>query len=319
MKQRIITGTLLVAVLAPLLLVPACKPIYEVLMVVMGIGAMYELIHMYDKEKKIPLVMRIIAIVVMLILYASFVNYIPQCRDTLVVKVLQHIIINPNSGKTMEELSPMFGIFIAFIIFMSSLVMVKDFTVSDLGRLYIAVIYVSVAVASMTAMRQFGVRFIVYLAVVISLTDVFALVFGLTLGKHKMAPTISPKKSWEGAIGGTLTATVVGFLILFLYPKFSGIFHHGVEMEFFDGVFNYADFTTVGKVFFIIVLTVFLSVCGQIGDLIASKLKRDFGVKDYSNIFPGHGGILDRFDSLMFASAVFYAFLVMEIQLFPII
>ena len=318
MKQRIITGILLVAILAPVLIVPECKPVYEVLMLVMGVGAMYELIHMFDKEKKIPLVMRIISIVVMLILYASFVNYIPQCKDSLVVKILGHIVINPNSGKTMAELSPMFGIFIAFIIFMSSLVIVKDFTVSDLGRLYIAVIYVSVAVASMTAMRQFGVRFIVYLAIVISLTDVFALVFGLSFGKHKMAPTISPKKSWEGAIGGTATATIVGVLLLFFYPKYSSFFHGGVEMEFFDGLFNYADFTKVGKVFFIIVLTLFLSACGQIGDLIASKLKRDFGVKDYSNIFPGHGGILDRFDSLMFASTVFYAFLVMEIMLFPI-
>ena len=95
MKQRIITGTLLVAVLAPLLIVPACKPIYEVLMVVMGIGAMYELIHMFDKEKKIPMVMRIIAVAVMLILYASFVNFIDQRGDTLIVKLLDHIVINP--------------------------------------------------------------------------------------------------------------------------------------------------------------------------------------------------------------------------------
>ena len=319
MKQRIITGTLLVLVILPLLIVPVLKPVYEVMMVVLGIGAMYELIHMFDKDKKIPIVMRIFAVFLMLVLYASFVNYIPQCSDTVVVKFLKVVPVNFNCNKHLSDVSPLFAIFLVFIIFMGSLVLVKDFTVADLGRLYIAIIYVSVAVSAMTALRQFGVRFIVYLGVVTSLTDIFALVFGLLLGKHKMAPTISPKKTWEGAIGGTATATIVGTLLIVFYPNFSFLFHDGANVEFFEGIFAYNTWTAFGKVSFVIVLTVFLSACAQTGDLVASKLKRDFKVKDYSNIFPGHGGILDRFDSIMFASAVFYAFIIMEIQLFPIL
>ena len=318
MKQRIITGTIMVLIIAPLMIVQALKPVYDVMMVVLGIGAMYELIHMFDKDKKIPIVTRIFAVFLMLVLYASFVNYIPQCSDTVVVKFLKLVPVNINSNKHLSDISPLFAIFLVFIVFMSSLVLVRDFTVADLGRLYIAMIYVSVAVAAMTALRQFGVRFIVYLALITSLTDVFALVFGMLLGKHKMAPTISPKKTWEGAIGGTVTATIVGTLVIIFYPYFSHIFHDGANVEFFDQVFAYNDFTTFGKVSFVIILTIFLSACGQTGDLVASKFKRDFKVKDYSNIFPGHGGILDRFDSIMFASAVFYAFIIMEIQLFPL-
>ena len=96
MKQRIITGTLLVLVILPLLIVPVLKPVYEVMMVVLGIGAMYELIHMFDKDKKIPIVMRILAVFLMLVLYASFVNYIPQCSDTVVVKFLKVVPVNFN-------------------------------------------------------------------------------------------------------------------------------------------------------------------------------------------------------------------------------
>ena len=65
-----------------------------------------------------------------------------------------------------------------------------------------------------------------------------------------------------------------------------------------------------------IVLTLFLSICSQIGDLVASKLKRAYGIKDYSNIFPGHGGILDRFDSAFFASAMFLLIVVIILCLF---
>lgn len=309
----------MVLLIAPLLIVPVLKPVYEVMMVVLGVGAMYELIHMFDKDKKIPIVMRFFAIFLMLVLYASFVNYIPQCSDSLVVKILKLIPVNGSASKHLSDISPLFAILLVFVIFMGSLVMVRDFTVSDLGRLYIAIIYVSVAVASMTALRQFGVRFIVYLVLITSLTDIFALVFGLLLGKHKMAPVISPKKTWEGAVGGTLVATIVGSLVILFYPYFSSIFHDGANVSFFEGIFDFESFTTFGKISFVIILTIFLSACAQTGDLVASKLKRDFKVKDYSNIFPGHGGILDRFDSLMFASAVFYGFIIMEIQLFPII
>jgi len=106
-------------------------------------------------------------------------------------------------------------------------------------------------------------------------TDSFAYFTGRAFGKHKLAPTISPKKTWEGAIGGT------AFALLLLVP-------YAVKLLGMPAVPAF--------------VCVFIgSVLGQIGDLLESKLKRWGGVKDSGNFFPGHGGVLDRLDSLMLA------------------
>ena len=106
------------------------------------------------------------------------------------------------------------------------------------------------------------------------ITDTFAMFCGMLFGKHKLCPTISPKKSWEGSIGGSIIATGAACT-----------FYH-----FLIGKVNYK----------IIIITLVLSVIGQLGDLVFSRIKRDNDLKDYSNIIPGHGGILDRLDSIIF-------------------
>jgi phosphatidate cytidylyltransferase len=112
---------------------------------------------------------------------------------------------------------------------------------------------------------------------------------GIKFGKHRLAVKISPKKSVEGAVAGL----VIGGLL-------AGIFAH------FANIYN--DINIV----FVILITFVLSAISQIGDLVASKFKREAGIKDYSRIFPGHGGVLDRFDSSMFL-AVFLLIIIMVI------
>ena len=118
------------------------------------------------------------------------------------------------------------------------------------------------------------------------LTDVFAYFIGIKYGKHRLAEKISPKKSIEGAVAGLLISAVV-----------ATIFANFLE------VFDYS-------IIWVILLSMFLSCVSQIGDLIASMFKRKAGIKDFSNLFPGHGGVLDRFDSTMFA-AIFLALIVL--------
>jgi phosphatidate cytidylyltransferase len=129
---------------------------------------------------------------------------------------------------------------------------------------------------------------IVYLFLVSMLTDVFAYFIGVKFGKTRLAPKISPKKSVEGAIGGL----VIGSLIAVLFAYFFEVFNLNI--------------------IWVILLTITLSIISQLGDLLASKFKREYGIKDYSQIFPGHGGVLDRFDSSMFA-AIFLMLFVMVI------
>lgn len=122
--------------------------------------------------------------------------------------------------------------------------------------------------------RDVDVFILLYLISVTIFTDTFAYAIGCLIGKHKMSPKISPKKSWEGAIAGVIGGVSIATII----------YHYLVEPINFK----------------IILITIILSIVGQIGDLVYSKIKRENDIKDFSNIMPGHGGILDRIDSLSF-------------------
>ncbi len=314
MKQRIITGILMAIILVPLVLVPseAMERVFEFVVMLFAVIAMLELLAMYSKEKRIGIPMRIISIILMLFLYLS-VTYMASKNlgiSSIVTKGIDHINLS-------TAFQPVTVLLFMLIVLMSGLVFVHDYNVSDLGKLYIAILYVSLCAGALSVLRLLGIRFIVYLFVITISTDIFALVFGMLLGKHKMAPNISPKKTWEGAIGGTIVASILGSLLIIFYPYVSKLFGFG-DVDFFKNVFDYQKLGMFGLVLFAILLSISLSVSSQIGDLIASKLKRNFGIKDYSNIFPGHGGVLDRFDSAFFASAIFLLFIFVISHLLPI-
>ncbi len=120
------------------------------------------------------------------------------------------------------------------------------------------------------------------------MTDIFAYFVGSKLGKHKLCPKISPKKSVEGAIGGVIGAVLLNVLLLFVFNKF-----------FFETKSDLSYIT-------VIILSVVLSVVSMFGDLAASTIKRNFGIKDFGNLLPGHGGIMDRFDSALFVMPTLY-------------
>jgi len=118
-------------------------------------------------------------------------------------------------------------------------------------------------------------------------TDLFAYFIGSRFGKHKLAPTLSPKKSVEGAVGGLLCVTVIGGIFGYFFGK------------------NFPNFAH--PIIACTAISFFASLISMGGDLVASAFKRAKGIKDYSNIIPGHGGILDRFDSvIVVAPVIFY-------------
>ncbi|MBQ8802965.1 MAG: phosphatidate cytidylyltransferase [Tyzzerella sp.] len=117
-------------------------------------------------------------------------------------------------------------------------------------------------------------------------SDTCAYCVGMLIGKHKMAPKLSPKKSIEGAVGGVVGAA----LLSALYAVIMGAVFSGTELS----AVQYALIGAVG------------SVISQVGDLAASAIKRNHDVKDYGKLIPGHGGILDRFDSVIFTAPIIY-------------
>lgn len=129
-----------------------------------------------------------------------------------------------------------------------------------------------------------------------SINDVFALFTGMALGKHKLSPEISPKKTIEGSIGGLIASAVFAMLVAWLldWAQAAGA-AQALRIGEAEAEFSIPGFAIMG---------VFAGAMSQIGDLTASLVKRHCGVKDYGTIFPGHGGIMDRFDGILFCGAV---------------
>ena len=121
-------------------------------------------------------------------------------------------------------------------------------------------------------------------------SDIFAYFCGVFFGKHKMTPVISPKKTWEGAIGGIILTAGINVALFFVF-----------KCKYFSIPFPDWDW------YWVIPISIIMSVFSIFGDLSASVIKRNFGVKDYGWIIPGHGGVMDRFDSVIFVMPAMYA------------
>lgn len=137
-----------------------------------------------------------------------------------------------------------------------------------------------------------GTFYIIFMLIATWIGDAGAYFIGTFFGKHKMAPEISPKKSWEGFFGGIVTSAVFGVILGFGYM-------------FWDKLVN-GEATLTVNVLYLVAVAVVCSGLGVIGDFSASILKRQFDVKDFGNFMPGHGGVMDRFDSLLFAAPFVY-------------
>ena len=216
-----------------------------------------------------------------------------------------------------------FWLFALLVIFIIIIMIVEMFTnkpnsMGNIASTIMGILYVSLAFASILGIRQFfEIQSIItqiqnpftastgkaivppmnssacgwlVLSVFVSvwICDSSAYFVGKSIGKHKLFPRVSPKKSWEGAVGGFFGA-IIGFYFatFFLIPELPALFP--------------------------IVGGIIVGTVGQIGDLAESLLKREAGVKDSSSLIPGHGGILDRFDSVIFAMPVFFVFLVLSV------
>ena len=156
----------------------------------------------------------------------------------------------------------------------------KDFNVEKCFYLIGATILLDLSFATLIILRNMSLLYFVYLFLITIMTDTFAQSTGMLFGKHKINE-ISPNKTWEGCLGGAF----FGVLISSLFYLF-----------FINQDIN---------VFLLIFVSLILSIFGQLGDLFFSQIKRNYKIKDFSNIMPGHGGILDRFDSVIFASLIF--------------
>lgn len=161
----------------------------------------------------------------------------------------------------------------------------------DSGKLIFTVIYVALPFSFALGLPKFSSydsNFsleVIFLFILIWSSDTFAYLVGKFFGKHKMAPKISPKKTWEGYAGGVVLTLVLSYFVEMYQPQLRG------------------NWMVVGFL---------IAAFAPLGDLVESQLKRTFGVKDSGNIIPGHGGVLDRLDSFLICVPVVYLYFILE-------
>lgn len=165
----------------------------------------------------------------------------------------------------------------------------KEGAFSNWGWMIVGILYVGWLLSYLVALRLDAGRDWVFFALfTIFGSDTLAYFIGRALGRHHLAPSISPNKTWEGAVGGVVGAIVVSLLFVI----------------FTSLPLNYAQ---------AVILGLLVSIFGQFGDLVESLLKRNTGVKESGTLLPGHGGFLDRIDSVVFAGVVVYLYYIFAV------
>ena len=271
MKKRIITG-----IVALLVFIPICIfskfVIFPIAMGILAAIGVFEISKCIGWEKK-------------------FVLTIPTFIVALALPILRYFLSGKSKPNSVFLLFAMASAFLLLVYTLAYVMFTKNkYKLSDALTLFALSIYVIGCFSSVVIVRY--TNFVedqgkyMYLIIFLSawICDTFAYFTGRFFGKHKLIPAISPKKTIEGAIGG----------IIFTFIAMMG---YGCLLKY---AFKYDGISFVH----LAILGVILPIVSQIGDLIASCIKRQYDIKDFGNVFPGHGGVIDRFDSPMLVAPV---------------
>jgi phosphatidate cytidylyltransferase len=254
MKTRITSAIVALLIIVPILLYGGS--IYNLTIYIISLFGLKEFIDIKESKRKTP----------------DFIKFISYIIMTLIV------IGSPQSNELVFSMDYCI-IALLFMVYLLPTVLYHDSTkynINDALYLIGGMFFLGMSFHLLIVLRHNHFDLIIYLFLITIMTDTFAYFTGYFIGRNKLLEDISPKKTWEGLIGGTIM----------------GVFTSSV---FYLTVINpNIDITTL------LIATTFLSLVGQYGDLVFSGIKRYYKKKDFANIMPGHGGILDRLDSIIF-------------------
>jgi len=252
MKTRIISAIILVLLFVPILIIGRVP--YIVLGGVLSVMGMWELLRL----KKVPIFMQIISYLLCLFIVVS----------SFIIKDF-----NPFNYYLIV------GMFLLYTIIMLINSDISKYSYQDCLWLFISTLMLGFMFKNFVDVRMIDLNIVIYLFLISVMTDTFALFCGKLFGKHKLIPKVSPNKTIEGSIGGSIFGTIIPVLFMFLVTK---------------------EFTLL-----LVIETFILTIISQFGDLFFSSIKRNHDIKDFSNLIPGHGGILDRLDSILFVTSAY--------------
>lgn len=259
MKKRIISAILMLIILLPILLIGG--RVFAVSIAMIGVIAFKELVDLKECHNKIPDYIFLLGVIdLLLLIFSEFDGY--SIAFGLTYRGIAFTILT---------------MFIPTLFHKKESYGTKEALILSSSILFLGLVFNGVIL-----IRNIDIFHFIYLILIVVLTDSFAMFIGKLIGQHKCCPKISPNKTWEGSIGGSIVATCIATIF---YVKL-------------------IDSSLIRVLCF----TLFLSIVGQLGDLFFSKIKRENKIKDFSNLIPGHGGVLDRIDSLIFVVLAYLAF-----------
>lgn len=267
MKERTISSVIIISV-ALLAVILSEYIVYPIALALLGIIALFEVLRVVGVNNK-PMIA------------------IPAYLFAIAFPVGAYFLTE--SSAIFFLLAIAGGMFVYLLLLMGISVFSKGKTsFVCISEAFVAVVYITVSMTSLSLLRYFdrecGVWMVVLAFMIAWATDTFAFATGKLFGKHKLIPEISPKKTIEGSVGGVVVCIIFCF-----------VYGFGLDLIFENIT---VDYLVLG------LCALILSLVSQLGDLIASLLKREHGVKDYGTIFPGHGGVMDRFDSVFAISTI---------------
>ena len=263
MKTRIISAAVAIVLLLAVILAGIVAPIvYGVAVAVLAVMAVFEALYITGiiKDPFILIVCLVYAVFAPFV-YGGAVNFDPSLVNILFGALL--LIVSLIRHKSIDATEPFYGFSLSMFItfaFSSVLMLIK-------------------------APAHYGLFYFFLICIFAWITDTGAYFTGVMVGRRKLCPSISPKKTVEGAVGGLVLCEIVTLVTAF--------------------IFNTVSEVNVSLLLIVLTTPIF-SIAGMVGDLAASQLKRHCGIKDYGRIMPGHGGVLDRFDSVLFIAPLLY-------------
>ncbi len=263
MKTRIISAIVALVILIPIILKGGA--LFNITAYIIGLIALKEFIDIKSKKKEVPFLISIIAYILM-----SLIILVDVSSLSIVYSLDYRVIA---------------ALFLSFLLPVVLYHNQKKYSINDAFYMIGGVLFLGISLALLIMLRHLDLKLFIFLFTITITTDIFAYLAGSLIGKHKLLEEISPNKTWEGLIVGTIMGVFV-----------SAMFYHTcINPE-------------LSKTLLLIACT-FLSLLGQLGDLTFSAIKRYFKEKDFGNIMPGHGGILDRLDSIIFVILGFTFFI----------